>query len=152
MTKRHTLEARSRKNIFMKYPLSPKVETEGLVYFARLCDKVRLHEAGELPESYHANLGRAMDLWTCQLLGVEYDELAEQVKKGASDADALQWAFEKGQKPSEVQVEWWNSYMRNRGLRDNLAERLAARIEEDGLHDKEILSFFDYIDVDEGRA
>jgi len=135
----------------MKYPISPYQQLEGIVYFSRLCDKVRLHQSGELQECYHANLGRAMDLWACQLLNVEYTELAEKVKSGASDEEALAWAFENGSKPSELQIEWGNSYMRNTGIRDHLTEKLAIRIEEGGFQDRGILSFFDYIDVDEGR-
>ena len=47
---------------------------------------------------------------------------------------------------------WWNAYMRTRGFRDDLSERLATRIQESGFGEKDgILSFMDYIDADEGR-
>ena len=135
----------------MKYPVSPSEMIEGMVYFVRLCDKIRLYEAGQLPQDYHANLGLGMDLWTCQLLEVEYEQLAAEVRSGKSDEEVLQWAYSAGKKPESLQLEWWNSYMRNRGLRDNLSERLKSRIEEDGMQDRHILTFFDYIDADEGR-
>lgn len=122
-----------------------------MVYLPRLCDKIRLKDQGELSEDYHANMGKAMDLWACQLLGVEYDSITELVKKGSSDQDVLDWALENGSEPCETQIAWWNSYMRNRGLRDDLAEKLAMRIEESGFQDREILTFFDYIDADEER-
>ena len=54
-------------------PCSPKEEIEGLVYFRRLCEKVRLMAAGKLHHDLHANLGKAMDLWACQFLGLRYD-------------------------------------------------------------------------------
>ena len=61
-------------------PRSPRDEVDGIVYFPRLCDKVRLHAAGTLSPDYHANLGSGMDLWTCQFLGVNYAPLADQIR------------------------------------------------------------------------
>jgi len=136
----------------MSYPVSPKDEIEGLVYFSRLCDKVRLFADGKLGDDYQANLGVGMDLWTCEFLQVEYKDLAAVVNEGASDAEALYWAFEHGKNPSEQEKNWWNSYMRNRGFRDDLSERLEMRITESGFEDLEIKTFFDYIDADEGRV
>jgi len=135
----------------MKHPISPSVETQGLVYFARLCDKVRLKEDGGLAEDYHANLGGGMDLWTCQLLQVEYPDLAAEVRNGASDVEVLEWAFETGKRPSDLEITWWNSYMRNFGHCDHFAEKLAMRVKEGGFQEKEIYSFFDYFDADEER-
>lgn len=135
----------------MRYPISPKETLRGLLYFPRLCDKVRLHQKGELAEDYHQNLGAGMDLWACQLLKVEYAQLAEQIQQGCSDEQALEWAFKEGCEPSETCLDWWNSYMRNCGFRDALAEILAERIEADAYQGRGILTFFDYIDVDEDR-
>lgn len=136
----------------MKYPKSPNIETRGLVYFARMCDKIRLHMQNQLPEAYQPNLGRAMDLWTCQLLCVEYEQLSEKVRQGSSDDEVFDWAIGVGSEPSEPQLEWWNSYMRNRGFRDSLSEKLAIRIEESGFDEQKVLTFFDYIDTDEERC
>lgn len=134
------------------YPCSPKLEINGLIYLPRLCDKIRLHTEGRLGEDYHANLGGGMDLWICQFLGVDYSQLANLVKKGASDAEALDWARKKGLQRPDFEFAWWNAYMRTRGFRDNLAEKLASRLKESGFGDREdILTFMDYIDADEGR-
>jgi hypothetical protein len=135
-----------------RFPRSPKDEIDGLVYFPRLCDKIRLHQRGELPEAYHANLGQGMDLWTCQFLGVGYADLAEQVRAGASDDMALAWAKRNGIKRSAEERAWWNAYMRTRGFRDDFAERLLSRKQESGFEDRaDIVTFMDYIDADEGR-
>jgi gluconokinase len=38
----------------MNFPLrSPNAKTDGVVFFARLVDKIRLHAAGQLPDGYH---------------------------------------------------------------------------------------------------
>ncbi|MBK1827710.1 DUF5069 domain-containing protein [Haloferula rosea] len=136
----------------MTLPCSPRNEIDGIVYLPRLCDKIRLHTAGQLDPDYHANLGRGMDLWTCQFLGVDYEALAEVVRSGASDAEALDWARENGTQRPEHEATWWKCYMLTRGFRDDLAERLIARKQESGMEDRtEIQTFMDYIDADEGR-
>ena len=133
-------------------PCSPKLEIDGLPYFRRLCEKIRLHRAGKLREDLHANLGLGMDLWTCQFLGVEYAELARQVENGANDEEALAWARENGTPRGELETAWWASYIRNIGFRDHLADRLRERLAESGLADRaDLLTMMDYIDADEGR-
>jgi hypothetical protein len=133
-------------------PRSPRDEIDGLPYFPRLCHKGRLHAAGKLHPQYHANLGGGMDLWTCQFLGVDYAALAEQLHAGVSDAEALAWARKNGSTRQDCEVAWWKSFIRTRGFRDDLAERLAQRKAESGFQDRgDILTFFDYIDADEGR-
>ena len=136
----------------MKFPCSPKLETDGVIYFPRLCDKIRLQAAGELHPDYHANLGSGMDLWTCQFLGVDYEELAGIVRGGASDADALAWARRHGKPRTDSEAAWWRAYMTTRGFRDDLAARLNQRKLESGFTDRfDIQTFMDYIDADEGR-
>ncbi|MCW1886920.1 DUF5069 domain-containing protein [Luteolibacter flavescens] len=133
-------------------PRSPRDEIDGVIYFPRLCDKVRLYAAGKLHPQYHANLGGGMDLWTCQFLGVEYAALAEEVRHLDSDAEALAWASENGATRSPQEFAWWSAFMRTRGFRDDLAEKLAQRKAESGFQDREdIVTFMDYIDADEGR-
>jgi hypothetical protein len=133
-------------------PRSPRDEIDSLPYFPRLCHKVRLQAEGRLHPQYHANLGGGMDLWTCQFLGVDYAALAEQVRGGASDAEALAWARVHGTTRAKCEVAWWQSFIRTRGFRDDLAERLVLRKAESGFAERgDILTFFDYIDADEGR-
>ncbi len=136
-----------------RFPISPKLETDGLLYFSRMCDKIRLHEAGALPEDYHANLGKAMDAWTCRYLGVDYEELRAEVRGGADDRAVLQWARAVGEPRDDFETEIFNRYLSIRGFRDDLAERLKQRKEEAGWAGRdEIQTFFDFIEADEGRA
>ncbi|MCW1915074.1 DUF5069 domain-containing protein [Luteolibacter sp. GHJ8] len=133
-------------------PRSPRDEIEGMPYFPRLCHKVRLLAAGKLHPQYHANVGGGMDLWTCQFLGVDYAALAGQVNAGVSDAEALAWAKKNGTTRQECEVAWWKSFIRTRGFRDDLAEKLVLRKAESGFQNRaDIVTFFDYIDADEGR-
>lgn len=133
-------------------PRSPRDELDGLVYFPRLCDKVRLYAAGKLDPQYHANLGAGMDLWMCQFLGVFYSDLAAVIREGKSDDEALAWARANGVRREAPELAWWSAFMRTRGFRDDLAERLRQRKDESGFGERDdILTFMDYIDADEGR-
>ncbi|MDQ8191716.1 DUF5069 domain-containing protein [Roseibacillus persicicus] len=134
------------------YPCSPRSEIDGLPYFPRMVEKIRLFAAGELHPELHANLGKGMDLWICQFLGVDYETIKEFTLAGAPDSEVLAQARAKGTKREEHELAWFRAYILNRGFRDDLSEKLASRIEESGFQDKKgIYSFCDYIDADEGR-
>ncbi|MGJ8697930.1 MAG: DUF5069 domain-containing protein [Verrucomicrobiaceae bacterium] len=134
-------------------PCSARAETNGLIYFPRLCDKIRLMHAGTLHPDFHSNLGLGMDLWTCQFLGVDYHDLKAQILAGATDLDALTWARENGITRPDFEQAWFTSYISNRGFRDDMSERLAQRKKETPHTDRDdILTFMDYIEVDEGRT
>ena len=133
-------------------PSSPNDEVLGYVYFARLCSKIRLHQSGELDPEFQPNMGKGMDLWTCQLLHVGYDDLSKVVEGGKTDQEALEWCWQKGNKPKQHELDWWNSFMRNRCYRDDLSDLLTRRKQESGWQDRDdIQTMFDYLDADDGR-
>lgn len=134
------------------YPRSPKDEVLDLPYFARMCHKIRLMRDGDLHADYQPNLGKGFDLWTCELLDIQYDDLVKVVQAEPSDETALYWAYENGSKPCELKLKWWLSYMRNRGYNDDLSEVLETRKVDAGFGGRDdIASFFDFIDAEEGR-
>jgi len=131
---------------------SPHVKTGGIVYFARMLDKIRLHAAGKLPADYQENLGKGFDERLVDFLRLKYPMLVERVKQGGRDDLILAWCFEYGRKPSEEEIEVWNDFMRKRGWNDPMSERLAMRLKEGGFENRtDIQTFFDFIDLDEGR-
>jgi gluconokinase len=127
-------------------------KTGGIVYFGRMIDKIRLHAAGELPAEYHENLGGGFDERCLKFLRVDYPALVERVKKGGTDEEFLAWAMERGGKRGDEEIEVWNEFMRKRGWNDAMSERLKFRLEELGCPERtDIQTFFDFIDLDEGR-
>ena len=60
------------------FPRSTYDRTGGIVYFARMLDKIRLHAAGNLAVDYHDNLGTSFDGRCCRFLGVEYVALCDR--------------------------------------------------------------------------
>lgn len=134
------------------YPTSPRVEVNGIPYFARMCDKIRSHAKGDLHADYQPNLGGGYDKWCCEYLKVDYADLVAQVNNGLSDEAALEWAVATGGARTQQETDWWVSYMKNRGNNDDLAEIFNQRKDESGYTDRaDISNFFDYIDADEGR-
>ena len=124
----------------------------GIVYFGRMIDKIRLHTAGKLPAEYQENLGIGFDGRCCSLLQVKYEDVVARVKLGGEDEDVLTWCFQNGRKPNDEDVEIWNGFMSKRGWRDTVADRLTQRKREGGFENRaDILTFFDFIDADEGR-
>ncbi|HSP45156.1 MAG TPA: DUF5069 domain-containing protein, partial [Chthoniobacterales bacterium] len=112
---------------------SPAEKTGGLVHFGRMLDKIRLHARGELPEDYQSNLGKGFDAKCCAFLHLNYEELAERVKQGATDPEMVEWAFAAGRRPSNDEITMWNEFMRKFGWRDHAAEILARRKREAGM-------------------
>lgn len=131
----------------------PQEGVEGLVYFGRMVDKVRLEQTGKLPEDYRANLGEGFDKACCEFLGVSYEKLRTRVREGGTDEEILDWCGKVGwaRDPEEKRI--WGAYLSKRGWRDEMADRLLFRKKEAGWEKRdEIQTFFDYIDADEGRS
>jgi hypothetical protein len=132
---------------------SPRETVGGLVHFGRMLDKIRLHAAGELPAEYQPNLGGGFDGRCVKFLHVAYADVVTQVKTGTSDEAVLEWCFQHGHRPTEDEIEIWGAFMSKLGWRDAGASRLAERIAaEPTLAGRtDILTFFDFLDADEGR-
>lgn len=135
---------------------SPKEMLGGIVYFGRMIDKIRLFASGQLPEGWHAargtNMNGSFDDRCCKFLGVSYEAIeAETLKRDKSDEEMLAWAFEKGRRPSDEEIEVWNGFMLKRGWRDAATERLHYRLNEIGLSPGTVETMFEFIDLDEGR-
>jgi len=136
---------------------SPFDQVNGLVYFGRMLDKMRLAAAGKLPEGWQAARGTTMktsfDSRCCSFLRINYTALeAETLKGDKSDEQLLEWAFRNGRKPSEEEIEIWNAFMTKRGWRDAGTQRLNERLAEIGLPPGTVQTMFEFIDLDEGRS
>jgi gluconokinase len=127
-------------------------KTRGLFYFARMCSKIRLHAAGQLPPEYFDMLGAGFDGRTCRYLSVRYEDLRAQVLAGRTDEEILDWCFATGRPLDDEQVLIYNSFMSKRGWRDDETDGfIPDRKREYGLSDERIVTDFDVIEADEGR-
>ena len=134
---------------------SPYAKVGRLVYFGRMLDKIRLHAAGKLPAEYVENYGdtqpTVFDARCCRFLGVVHANLVPRVLAGDSDEAVLSWCHEKGGARTDEQCEIWNMFLVKRGWRDKANSHLKKRINESGFEDRDIQTFFDYIEADEDR-
>ena len=140
----------------MSFPIrSPYATIGGIVLVARLIDKVRLHAAGKLPEGYHVGYipgNRTFDDRFCRFIGISYETFAGRVLEGGTDEEILETCLDRGRRPDAEQIEVWNTFMMKRGWRDSGTPSLIRSKAEAGLtHRDDLLTFFDLMDVEEGR-
>ena len=130
-------------------------DTKGLIYFARMLDKIRLHAEGRLAPGYFVGVEdpTLFDARCTRFLGVGYDDLVERTLQGGSDEEILDWCFERGRRPSEEEIAIWNAFLTRRGWRDEASTDLQAAKERSawGVRD-DIQTWVDLHDAEEGRT
>lgn len=136
----------------MSVPLSAYQETRGMMYFARMLDKIRLNAAGTLREDFRDNLGAGLDGRCAGFLRVDYGDLAARVLIGGNDVEILRWCEEAGRTLNEGDIFIWNEFLRKVGWNDGISEILVRRKMESGLEGRdEIQTMVEYFEYDEGR-
>lgn len=142
----------------MTFPLrSPRDQVGGICVFGRILDKIRVQARdGKLPDGYHLGLiagNRTFDDRVCKLLGVDFDSLSARTLQGGTDEEILEWCFQHGRKPDPEHIELFNGFMHKRGWRDAATPGFIQQKAEAGLaHREDLVTFFDMMDVEEGRA
>src|SRR6266496_3249995 len=113
---------------------SPSEQVNGLVYFGRMLDKIRLAAKGKLPADWEENRGpkakNSFDSRCCNFLKIDYAALEAETLQGTSDEKLLEWAYAHGRHPTDEEIEIWNAFMTKRGWRDSVTERLNWRLAE----------------------
>jgi hypothetical protein len=136
-------------------PCSDYVEPKGLIYFARMLDKIRLNAAGQLAPGYFVGVDDPtfFDARCTRFLRVNYDELVKRTLEGGSDEEIVEWCFARGRRPSEEEISIWNAFLAKRGWRDEASADLQAAKERSGFGDRDdIQTWMDLHDAEEGRA
>lgn len=133
-------------------PTTALRETLGMIYFARMLDKIRLGALGTLRDDFCDNLGAGFDGRCVNFLRVEYSDLVVRVGLGGSDEEILRWCFETGRALNEGDIFIWNQYLSKVGWKDGLSETLARRKKESHLETQDqIQTMVEYFEYDEGR-
>jgi Domain of unknown function (DUF5069) len=137
-----------------KFPSSAHQETNGIVHFARMLDKIRLNAGGDLPPGYF--LGTAdptfFDARLVKFLGVDYEKIVRRTLEGGSNGEILEWCFQNGRKPSNEEILVWNQFLLKRGWRDESSGSLQSDKEKMGFGARsDIQTWVDLQDVDEGQ-
>ena len=133
-------------------PRSAYDQVDGLLYFARMLDKIRLHARGELREDFHPNLGKGADNWCAGFLHVDYAALKQRVLEGGTDEEILAWCIAQGRSLNDADRMVWNQFLTKLGWNDFASTRLEALKAQGGLTARtDIQTMPQYFDVDEGR-
>ena len=134
----------------LRVPCSGHATVGGVVFFARMLDKIRLHAAGELPDDY--NLGSGHDARMCRFLHIDYAAVSARARVETDDAVVLEWCFAQGRRPSDDDILYFNAFMTKRGWRDDYTEKLAAAKARRNWSDRaDLQTSFDLQDAEEGR-
>jgi Domain of unknown function (DUF5069) len=136
------------------YPKSPKETVNGMRYFARMLDKIRLHACGDLSKEYHKNLARpaTADGACLNFLRVDYADLCQRVQEGGTDEEILEWCCQKGRRLNEGDLLVWNGFMAKFGWNDFATPNLERLKKECGIAERnDIITMSDAIDFDEKR-
>jgi len=133
------------------HPRSPYEKLAGYVHLPRLIDKARLHRKGLLNGYNYKTVG--FDKHLLAFLKLDGDDFEEIANRFDDDSEILQWVDKNGMKHSTEEIEHWNQEMISRHP-DTAAKR--ARFnhflkEAGGGGQKDIKTYFDLIEFDEGR-
>ena len=133
------------------HPRSPYEKLGGYVHLPRLIDKARLHRKGLLNGYNYKTVG--FDKHLLAFLKIDGDAL-EEIVNGLDEEDAiLKWVQTNGARHPPEMIEQWNQAMISRHP-DTAAKRarfLHFLREAGGEGRKDIQTYFDLIEFDEGR-
>jgi hypothetical protein len=133
-------------------PISAFDTTNDMVYFARMLDKIRKHDRGELREDFHEHIGIGLDGLCAGYLRVPYSEIVKRTLEGGSPEEVLEWCFAQGRALNEADITIWNHFATKLGWNDHVTKSLISRKAESGLSDRDdIETMLEYFEYDEGR-
>ena len=133
---------------------SPFDKTLGdLHHLGRMLDKIRLMQAGRLPEEYHRNYGLSagLDGQLCGFLNVKFEDVAARVAAGGTDEELAEWIFAHGLRPNRTQALVWNEHSRKLGWNDRISAFVAKIKVEMGIEAHPACTTFELIEYSEER-
>jgi hypothetical protein len=125
----------------------------GIHHLGRMIDKMRLKQAGRLPEDFHRNYGLSVGLDgnLCGFLGVKFEEIEARVGQGGTDEEIAEWVFAHGLRPNRTQAQVWNEFSRKMGWNDRISSFVAKVKAEVGLGAHPACTTFELIELSEDR-
>lgn len=133
------------------FPRSPYARLGGYVHLPRLIDKARLHRKGLLAGYNYKTVG--FDQHLLAFLKLDPDAFEQVANEMESDEAIVEWVQKNGVAHSPREIEQWNEAMISR--QPDTAEKKARFLhflrEAGGAGRKDIRTYFDLIEFDEGR-
>ncbi|MBO94896.1 MAG: DUF5069 domain-containing protein [Opitutales bacterium] len=136
--------------ILRDLPSPYRAHRNGLLHLPRFIAKIRKHLASELPPSYQRNFTKGFDGFLCLHLGIDPKEVVTAVRDNPCEE-----AFEAcllDMLPEDLRVHEWNRKLVQMGMSKMGQEKLAEVKRDMSISGrKDLLSFADLIEYDEGR-
>jgi hypothetical protein len=132
-------------------PRSPYEKLGGYVHLPRLIDKAKLHRKGLLDGYNYKTVGFDKHLLAfLRIKGDAFEEIASELDE---DEKILDWVKANGAKHSPEEIEHWNQTMiaRHPDTAAKKARFVHFLKESGGAGRKDIKTYFDLIEFDEGR-
>lgn len=132
-------------------PRSPYDRLGGYVHLPRLIDKAKLHREGLLDGYNYKTVG--FDKHLLAFLKLNPDSFEEAATRLESDEAMLEWVTQNGAKHSPEEIEEWNQAMIGRHPDTAVKKARFTHFlkEAGGEGRKDIRTYFDLIEFDEGR-
>jgi hypothetical protein len=132
-------------------PRSPYEKLGGYVHLPRLIDKAKLHRKGLLDGYNYKTVG--FDKHLLAFLRIQGDAFEEIANELDDDEKILDWVNQNGVKHSPEEIEHWNQTMiaRHPDTAAKKARFVHFLKESGGAGRKDIKTYFDLIEFDEGR-
>ena len=140
-----------------QYPRSPKEEVNGLCFFGRLIDKVRMRHVGQIQDYNYLTTG--FDKYLLDKLELEGETFEKHVLQSDGDQDIADWVKENGKALTDEEKGEWNNMVLTFGPKAEMAQKAfdrnkAALAEKRGVSVEElshITTWCSLIEHDEDR-
>ncbi len=132
-------------------PRSPYDRLGGYVHLPRLIDKAKLHRKGLLNGYNYKTVG--FDKHLLAFLKLNPDNFEEAANRLESDGAILEWIEQNGTRHAPKEIEEWNQAMISRHPDSAVKKARFTHFLKDagGEGRKDIRTYFDLIEFDEGR-
>ena len=136
------------KDLTKEIPASPASRVGGYVILARLADKARAEFLGGNIGEYHT--GCPLDMYLLDWKGVSYDEIKQEIVKGADDQALAAYLDTHGQPKTRAEVEAWSNSMEQGSVYSDPEKRdyFASAVSKLGL-DPATTSTFQWLEADD---
>lgn len=135
-------------DLTQRAPRSARVRLGGYVILPRMLDKGRAVAAGKNGD-YHYNC--PLDQRFTNFVGINADQLLEQIKAGLGDGELLAWIEKNSSAPKEeIAIAQWSEFCERRVVSDiESREYFNAKHKEYGAQREDIGTWFDLLDLDD---
>ncbi len=139
------------------YPRSPKIRLGNIAHLGRMIDKVRLRQAGQIPDYNYLTVG--FDRYLLDFLELDTSAFEQNVRDGGTDQDILDWVRAQMTTRTPEELAGWNERIETSGPMDDTAKRRFQQRLEDVAKKRgvsvatlpHVTAWSDLIELDEDR-